>query len=148
MILFAVWFTFYAQVVVVEGLGGANAMTRSKALTKGFRWRVLGVLILVVLIGYIIQLPPTLILGQVLPAYDQVLVEKMNPPDPFELGFRLIPMYPNLWINVMVAWLVSVLAQAYAAICVTLLYFDLRNRKEGFDLDMAAREQETAEQLE
>ena len=34
----------------------------------------------------------------------------------------------------------AAVSQAYAAICVTLLYFDLRIRKEGFDLEMAARQ--------
>jgi hypothetical protein len=31
--------------------------------------------------------------------------------------------------------------QAFAAVCYTLLYFDLRIRKEGIDLELAAREQ-------
>jgi hypothetical protein len=35
--------------------------------------------------------------------------------------------------------LVSVLFASYLAVCVTLLYLDLRIRKEGFDLEIEAQ---------
>jgi len=41
-----------------------------------------------------------------------------------------------------VAQLVQVLFQCYGHVCQTLLYLDLRIRKEGFDLEMAARQQQ------
>jgi hypothetical protein len=37
--------------------------------------------------------------------------------------------------------LLNFLVQTYGAICFTLLYFDLRIRKEGYDLELAARQQ-------
>ncbi|HWY88667.1 MAG TPA: hypothetical protein VNX28_18280 [Gemmataceae bacterium] len=142
-VLFYVWYALFAQIVVVENLGGMNALNRSKTLTEGFRWRVFGVLILVIVISLITQYSVALLLERVIPSYDLLPVPKKNQ---FDMGFRLVAKYPNLWINLIVAWLISILVQAYGTICVTLLYFDLRNRKEGFDLELAAREQQTAEQ--
>ena len=141
-ILFLVWYAFYAQIVTVENLSGMNALNRSKTLTMGFRWRVFGILVLTMVIGLIAYVP-VLILEEVLPRYDLVVVDPRNQ---FDSGTRFVAIYPNLWISVLVEQLLSILAEAYGAICITLLYFDLRNRKEGFDLEMAARAQLTAEQ--
>jgi hypothetical protein len=132
-LLFGVWFAFAAQVVVVEGLGPLAAFERSRALTAGFRWRVFGVFLLLVLIQVL-----SVVINQglefVLPAYEQVPVA----------GFGTRPVlksYPNHVIHLVVNFLVSTLVQTYYSICLTLLYFDLRIRKEGFDLELAAKEQ-------
>ncbi len=140
--LFYVWYVFYAQTVVVERLTGTSALNRSKALTEGFRWRIVGLLALCILIGGVLQSSAG-VLGVFFPSYDQIPTPKKGP---FDLGFRLVPIYPNYYINATVGALVSILAQTYQVICITLLYFDLRNRKEGFDLEMAAREQLPADQ--
>ena len=43
---------------------------------------------------------------------------------------------------------ISILFATYSAICTTLIYFDLRARKEGYDLELAARrEAAPAEEL-
>jgi hypothetical protein len=47
----------------------------------------------------------------------------------------------NQMIDTLVSSLLQILVQTYGAVCTTLLYFDLRIRKEGFDLELAAREQ-------
>ena len=36
-IIFAIWYVFVSQVVVVEGLKAEKAMSRSKELTSGYR---------------------------------------------------------------------------------------------------------------
>ncbi len=41
----------------------------------------------------------------------------------------------------MITFLVQYLVAAYSAICWTLFYFDLRIRKEGYDLELAAKPQ-------
>ena len=46
-------------------------------------------------------------------------------------------------LQTLVTALVNILVQTYGAVCLTLLYFDLRIRKEGFDLELAARQQAT-----
>jgi uncharacterized membrane protein len=141
-ILFYVWYVFYAQVVVVESLSGSSAMNRSKSLTEGYRWRVFGLLVLFIVITYIFQLGVSL-MQYVLPSYEAVPVPRRNQ---FDLGVKLVPVYPNVLINILVIQLISILVQTYQAICITLMYFDLRNRKEGFDLEMAAREQQQSDE--
>jgi hypothetical protein len=41
--------------------------------------------------------------------------------------------------------LISILFSAYQAVCLTLLYFDLRIRKEGYDLEVAAAPEQSKE---
>jgi hypothetical protein len=53
-------------------------------------------------------------------------------------------IYRNYVINVLVIQLVNILVQTYLAVCITLLYFDIRIRKEGFDLELAAQQQSPA----
>ena len=49
--------------------------------------------------------------------------------------------YPNYIVDTVLAFLLMIVAQSYWAVCWTLLYFDTRIRKEGFDLELAAQEQ-------
>jgi hypothetical protein len=60
-----------------------------------------------------------------------------------EGGVKAVPHLSNAAINGIVDQLVNILLGSYVAICMTLLYFDLRIRKEGFDLELAAREHAT-----
>jgi len=52
-IIFLIWYAFVGQVVVVEGLSGNDALSRSKALTAGYRWRIFGLLFIFGIIGWI-----------------------------------------------------------------------------------------------
>jgi hypothetical protein len=134
--IFLVWYVFVGQVVVVEGLKGDKALSRSKELTSGFRWRVFGVFALLVLITLVFG-AVTNLLERILPAYEQV-------PTQFGTQTLVVPVltnYGNYVINLVVGYLLNILVGAYAAICWTLFYFDLRIRKEGFDLELAAKQQ-------
>jgi len=134
-IIFAVWYIFFAQIVVVEHLTGTSALGRSKTLTEGYRGRVIGLLAVCFIIGIIFGIFDAL-MQKILPSVEIVPVPKKGQ---FDLGLKQIPIYPNYWIHVIVNQLINILISTYQAICVTLLYFDLRNRKEGFDLEIAAR---------
>jgi hypothetical protein len=131
-LLFAVWYVFVGQVVIVEGLKGDNsALRRSKELTSGYRWRVFGMFVLFLIIGTVLGVAIGL-LQRVFPASEQVMTGA---------GPRLIPNFRNQAIQTVLGTLLNILVQTYSAICFTLLYFDLRIRKEGFDLELAARQQ-------
>jgi hypothetical protein len=130
-LIFLFWYMLTGQVVVVEGLGGTRAMARSKDLTNGFRGRVAGLFFLFFIISMIFGAVVGA-LGYVLPAYEMVTTST---------GVRSIPNYTNNTIHVVVSFLVNTLVQTYNAVCMTLLYFDLRIRKEGFDLELAAQQQ-------
>lgn len=130
-ILFAIWYVFVGQVVVVEGLKGDRALARSKDLTSGHRMRVFGMFLLFIVIGGVLGYLAGL-LNTVLPSTEMV---------PSASGPRIIINFGNYAIQTVVGVLVNILVESYGAICWTLFYFDLRNRKEGFDLELAARQQ-------
>jgi hypothetical protein len=133
-ILFAIWYVFVSQVVVVEGLKAEKAMSRSKELTSGYRGRIFGILVLCLVIGIVFQASAGL-LQRVLPTQEIVQTN---------FGYTTVFIYRNYVINVLVIQLVNILVQTYLAVCITLLYFDIRIRKEGFDLELAAQQQSTA----
>jgi hypothetical protein len=137
-IIFAVWYSFAPQIVVVENRSGMEALNRSKSLTEGFRWRIFGVIVLLALIGGLLSSAVSYALGLVYPGYDQVPVPKQAP---WDTGYVLVPRYPGYYVHILVSQLVNILVQTYQAVCYTLMYFDLRIRKEGYDLEMLARGQ-------
>lgn len=130
-ILFSLWYVFIGQVVVVEHLRATSALGRSKELSEGYRWRVLGLLVLLGVAGIMLASAVN-VLGHVLPTYEAV---------PADVGVKSVLNYRNHAIHVLAETLLNILVQTYGAICWTLFYFDLRIRKEGFDLELAAQQQ-------
>ncbi|OWK42245.1 putative integral membrane protein [Fimbriiglobus ruber] len=129
-IYFAVTYAFVIQIVVLERLGVTQAMQRSKQLVSGYRWRVFGVLGLVQVAGGMFQNVVIQGLQIVLPS------QRVIPTDG---GFRLELNAQNHVIDTFATQLLAILFATFAAVCTTLLYLDLRIRKEGFDLALAAQ---------
>jgi hypothetical protein len=129
-VFFLIWYSMVAQVVVVEGLTGNDALARSKAISEGYRGRLFGLLVLLIVIGAMFQVAAGF-LEQVLPSMEAV---------PGPAGQSLVVNHRNQIINILVAQLLGILVQTYQAVCITLFYFDLRIRKEGFDLELAAQQ--------
>jgi hypothetical protein len=129
--LFYVWYIFVPQVVVVENCSGASALTRSKDLTSGFRWRIFGVYALFAAFGAIFVCV-SLALGFLFPVMSQVNTDA---------GPTLVRNETNYLIELLVRYVLNILVSSYAAVCWTLFYFDLRIRKEGLDLELAAQQQ-------
>ena len=120
-IIVACGYSVAAQAAALESGSSGEALRRSWNLTKGFRWKALGLgavsiaLILVVFLGAGLLAG---ILSGVLGGLDAVLAVLAG-------GVSLF-IYPVIS-------------------CVfTLFYYDLRVRKEGFDLEMLSRELELA----
>ena len=104
----------YANVtpaVMLEGAGVLAALRRSRELARGSARRILGVLALMFAIGIVL----TLIVGEIFAALfgNRTLANALG-------GFILIPLYP------------------VAAAILTLLYYDLRIRREGYDIELMA----------
>ncbi len=120
-IIFTVWYALTIQIVVIEGRGATDAMRRSKELTSGNRGKVLAVILLAALLEVIVSLAGDFILGfvagMVLPDTESVLLIAQSV------------------INI----ITGVLAAPISATAVILLYYDMRIRKEGFDLQMLAQ---------
>jgi hypothetical protein len=99
------WY-FVVQAVVVDGRRSVEALTRSGELVQRSWWRVLGV----VLLAAIAALVPAAIL--------QI---------PFEVGANAAD---SAALSLAGNTIATVLVGPYSAIVATLLYFDLRSRKE------------------
>jgi hypothetical protein len=132
------WYGLFTQVIVVEQIGAVASFSRSKTLTEGYRLRFLGILILIVIIQSIVTFALGFVLGKFLPAQEFVIRET-----PF--GGRTLEAvmtnYGNYVIQLVVTYIVSILVSSYLSVCLTLFYFDLRIRKEGYDLEVAAQQQ-------
>ncbi|HXZ20952.1 MAG TPA: hypothetical protein VEG63_13455 [Candidatus Acidoferrales bacterium] len=104
--------------VILEGLGPREGFKRSMELTKGYAWRAAAILgltfIIAMVAGFIFQYPIQFV----------AIMLKDTPAAP-------------IWIFVgQVGNLVAqCLAGPIAYIAMTLFYYDLRVRKEGFDLE-------------
>ncbi len=120
IIYFAVRLLFTSQAVMVEDHGAIAAIRRSWRLTQGYFWRTLGILAVVVLIVMLISAIPASVIT--LPV---TLLLQDRP----ELA---------LLINTVVSTILNVLVLPFSMIAYTLIYFDLRVRKEGFDLEQQA----------
>ena len=131
-IYFGLTWAFIVQTVVLEGRGARSSLSRSSFLVKKAWWRVLGILIILGLIesvlsgatGGIVSFVTGLIGGAV------------------GAGGLLIEQVPNF-----AGGLAGVIFIPVSLIGVTLLYFDLRIRKEGYNIEIMAQELEMAGKL-
>lgn len=128
-IYFAIVYAFVGQVVVLERLGATEAMQRSQKLVTGYWWRVFGVLVLIGVANAIVQGVLGAGLEAVMPSQEVI---------PVQGGARIEINPVNHVVTTLVGQFVSILFTTYIAVCTTLLYLDLRIRKEGFDLELAA----------
>jgi ABC-type Fe3+ transport system permease subunit len=101
-------------------------MSRSKALASGNLGKIFGTLLVVGIIGVIV--------GAVFRAIGGLLGAMVFSS----------PM-PSLLVNSVFQVLGQTIAAPLSAVALVLLYFDLRIRKEGFDLEMMAQNLATPE---
>ena len=138
---FAIYFTvrwlFAAVVVLLEGPLIRRAFARSHALTHGSWWRIWGTLISLSVLSFAIQCIVGITIGYIL-----MLTKVMGETTTMDILKWMVrysfessnPLFFTImwWINRIVGSFIF----AIWIIGVTLLYFDLRIRKEGFDLEM------------
>jgi Membrane domain of glycerophosphoryl diester phosphodiesterase len=118
---FLVRYAFITPVIVLEGTGVRKAFSRSAELVRGSWWRVFGILLLLVLIVAVIGFVLLFVLGAVL---SRILVLNHSTGG-------------IIWTQIISA-IVGIFIQPIELATVVLLYYDLRIRKEGFDLEVAA----------
>lgn len=105
--------------LVLEDLaGGPPAMARSWALSRGHRWRILGAL----LVALVLLLIPGIALGSLMVAGASA-----------ELAEETLALAAMI-----VTAFLQILVYPYFYVLTTVLYYDLRVRKEGLDLEMLA----------
>ena len=116
-----VWvlFALNTPALLFEDLRGTKAMGRSRALVKGHWWRTFGAMLVMQLI--------TLVLASVIGAL---------------IGGVILVNSENEVVNATVLTAANVVAYAVSlpltAALTTYIYFDLRVRKEGYDIQMLA----------
>ncbi len=103
----------------IEGRTAQDAINRSVSLGEGGRWRICG--------GIIVPLVPPFLVA----AGAAGLVEFFKAFSPLLAGSPLA----EAGINGVVALLTDLVFTPYSAIVLTLLYYDQRIRREGFDVE-------------
>ena len=96
------------QVVVIEGRSGMRALNRSRELAKQNLLRILGIYVVALLLSLVLSSVVGLVLG----------------------GIPVVGVVAN--------GIVQAVFTAYWSACFVLLYFDIRCRKEAFDLEHLA----------
>ena len=102
-------------VIVVEGLGPIAALSRSWGLASGNRWRIIGILLLLFLLNLVLS---ALLTGI--------------------FGFARTDVGTTFVIQNLVSFASTIVWAPVGWLAYTVLYYDLRVRKEAFDLQLAA----------
>jgi hypothetical protein len=120
-IIFLVRYSVAVPALVLENLSARQALKRSVALTTGFLWRLLVVGVLMLLIRIVV-----------------VLLCQM----PFTIAAMVMTLkggHPSVWVaipNLLVGGACGAATAPLFMISFALAYYDLRVRKEGFDLQL------------
>ena len=116
----------FPVLVLEPGTSASGALSRSWALTRGSRWRIFGMLVTLFLLLYIPIVALTALAALVLPDADPGSAMTGGIVGLVLAGVLQLFLYPLFY-------------------CVlTVSYYDLRVRKEGFDLEVLAQTLQTA----
>jgi hypothetical protein len=112
-ILLTLRWLFSTQAIIIEKSGGRASLTRSGELTRGDRWRLLLLVIVMAVIG-------------------------------MGLHFAVQAIVPNTLESVpvigqLLQYVPQIVVSPVSSALLTLAYFDLRVKKEGFDLERLAQ---------
>ncbi len=116
LVLFSTRWAFATQAVVLEDQNSTGALRRSWRLVGGSFWRVLGIIGLIGILIYVLSLAITAVAGVI---------------------FFVVPsLVVRAAANTLLTGMVGILLTPIQIAALTLLYYDLRIRKEGFDLEL------------
>jgi hypothetical protein len=121
-IYIAVALSVVVPVLMMENVRGGKALYRSRDLVKGRWWPTFGILLL----GYF--LIPFIIGAIIGLLFNAVLLSDIE------------SVSTNFIISGIGDTIVSLITTPLTAAVITVIYFDLRVRKEGFDLELLARD--------
>lgn len=125
LVLAFVVFTVAVNVVVLERLSAAASIGRATKLTRGSTWRLLGCSIVI-----------GLVLGVIQSIFNQV-GSAAALAGGSGVGNTQALMVGLIIYGVVYAVMTSVLQYSFMGTATTLMYVDLRIRREGFDVDIA-----------
>jgi len=113
------------QAIVLEDQGPLGGIARSWQLVGGAFWRTLAIAVLMYILAYLIAGIPSTITSLALT---------------FLSGNALDTLVRNQIIVAVVAQIGQILVLPLELVIFTLLYYDLRIRKEGYDLELMAQQ--------
>ncbi|HEX2047459.1 MAG TPA: hypothetical protein VHF27_06830 [Acidimicrobiales bacterium] len=116
--LYVAW-AVATPVLLLEDVRGLGALKRSRALVKGRWWPTVAVLLLVAILSGLVQAVFLGLFAGVVSASDNEIAEAVA--------------------DAVAQTASSALTTPLSAAVLTVLYFDLRVRREGFDLELLAR---------
>jgi hypothetical protein len=119
-IIVSLWFVLINQVMVFERTFGAEALSRSRDLMRGNLLRAIGIFLLEGALSLVLQFG-------------------------VDLALRVLP--GAAWLRAVGSGLTESIAFSFGAAALVVMYFDIRCRKEGFDLEHLARLVETRTQM-
>lgn len=116
-ILLGIWFVFTAYVVVIEGQGGTAAMGRSRELSRGQGWRIVGLFVILIVVSLALTFSINAFSGYAIQRMDLQPLHQFMAQQALQdvLHLLLTPFFSIGWI---------------------LLYYDVRIRNEGYDLEV------------
>jgi hypothetical protein len=117
------------QTIVLEGQGPLAGLGRSWRLVGGSFWRTLGIMLLMGVLTYMIAAFPATIVSFGLT---------------LSSGGALDNLARNQMITTLLAQIGQIVALPLEFAVYTLLYYDLRVRKEGYDLELIAQQAASA----
>ena len=123
--LLFIYLAFLGQIIVIEQRGTADALTRSWRLVSGRLWRTSATA------GFLVLLVVALTLAFQLPAF--VALGLWGPLADTPEGAAVMTI-----LVVIILAITSLLASPIMAVGSTVMYYDLRVRREGFDMAMMA----------
>lgn len=132
---YSTWIVFVFQAMLLENKGIFTSIKRSFTLVRKSYWRVFGSLLLVVVVVYALQLS----LGGFAALVSSIfyLVTKfLNINQDMISFFTMVAEYVSLPLN-LISWLI-IMPIGY--IMTTMLYFNERFKKEGYDLSIRIKE--------
>lgn len=124
-LFFLIRFLLTTQAIVLEAQGPLDGLRRSWRLVGGSFWRTVGIVVLMGILTYVISAVPATIVSFALT---------------FGSGGALNNLVRNQAITTLLAQIGVIVALPLQLGVYTLLYYDLRVRKEGYDLELMAQQ--------
>lgn len=141
ILAYTTWFTFTLNVLVVEKKGVFGSIKRSFGLIKNSYWKILGCVILFSLTMFAIRSSIDSLLA-VISGIIYLIFKLLNISQDFLTFFTMIYSYAS-WPLSLVTWMVI---SPIGVIMVSMLYFNQRFKKEGYDLVLRLKELEKNEE--
>ena len=127
-IIFGLWYSMISVVIVLEGIGGMKSLGRSKELAKGNLGKIFGTLFLAGLIAAVIN-------WAIVGAFNMIMgVGMAASSDALSGASNMYLILAQVFNTVS-----TIIVTPITAGTIVLIYYDLRIRKEGFDLEMLAK---------